>query len=143
MLFVLYKATYVEDLKSWNEMLVALTTFLEHLHTLIEWNEKDGQNRCLFPSGNHSSQELLEKAKAIESYSFYDRHAAFQFCPSIATALKGLLTIMAAYSDYYFSSAPYLWRVAKSLFMGTTYSFDTQHRAHRIVLTSQVFKDSL
>lgn len=130
MLFALRKRTYIEDLKSWNEMLVALLTFLEHLNTLIAWNEKDS-NRCLFPSAAHSSQELLEKAKAIESYSFYGRHAAFQFCASVTPILRGLLTIMAAYSDYYFSKAPHLWRVAKSLFMGTTYTLDAEHRSRR------------
>jgi len=101
LMFNIYKATYIEDLKSWNEILVALNTFLEHLNTLTEWNEQD-QNRCLFPSSAHSSKELLEKAKAIESYSFYGRHAAFQFCPSIQQVLRGLLTIMAGYSDFYF-----------------------------------------
>lgn len=136
MVFNLYKYSYIQDLKSWNEMLVSLTTFLEHLHTLLEWNEKD-RMRCLFPTSAHSSQELLEKAKTIESYSFYGRHAAFQYCPSIENVLKGLLTVMAGYSDYYFSTSPHLWRVAKSLFRGTQYTLDAEHRARRIVHASQ------
>lgn len=134
--FNLYKYSYIQDLRSWNEMLGSLNTFLEHLNTLIEWNEKD-RIRCLFPSSAHSSQELLEKARAIESYSFYGRHAAFQYCSSIENILKGLLTIMAGYSDYYFSTSPHLWRVAKSLFMGTQYTLDAEHRARRIVHASQ------
>ena len=134
--FSLYKYSYIQDLKSWNEMLVSLNTFLEHLNTLIEWNSKD-RLRCLFPSSSHSSQELLDKARAIDSYSFYGRHAAFQYCPSIESILKGLLTVMAGYSDYYFSKSPHLWRVATSLFKGTQYTFNAEHRATRIVNTSQ------
>ena len=134
--FNLYKYSYIQDLKSWNEMLVSLNTFLEHLNTLLEWNEKD-RVRCLFPSEAHSSQELLDKARTIESYSFYGRHAAFQYCSSIESVLKGLLTIMAGYSDYYFSKSPHLWRVAKSLFMSTQYTLDAEHRARRIVHASQ------
>lgn len=87
----------------------------------MEWNEKE-HSRCLFPSSAHSSQELLDKAKTIESHSFYGRHAAFQYCPSVENVLKGLLTVMAGYSDYYFSTSPHVWRVAKSLFMGTQYT---------------------
>jgi hormone-sensitive lipase len=117
-------------------MIVSLNTFLEHLNTLLEWNEKD-RVRCLFPSETHSSQELLDKARTIESYSFYGRHAAFQYCSSIESVLKGLLTIMAGYSDYYFSTSPHLWRVAKSLFMSTQYTLDAEHRARRIVHASQ------
>lgn len=134
--FNLYKYSYIQDLKSWNEMLVSLNTFLEHLNTLLEWNEKD-HVRSLFPSEAHSSQELLDKARTIESYSFYGRHAAFQYCNSIESVLKGLLTIMAGYSDYYFSTSPHLWRVAKSLFMSTQYTLDAEHRARRIVHASQ------
>ncbi len=136
MAFKLYKYSYIQDLKSWNEMLVSLSTFLEHLNTLMEWNEKD-RLRCLFPSSAHSSQELLEKAKTIESYSFYGRHAAFQYCPSIENVLKGLLTVMAGYSDYYFSKSPHVWRVAKSLLKGTQYTLNAEHRARRIVNASQ------
>lgn len=136
MVFNLQKFTYIQDLKAWNDMLSSLFTFLEHLCTLIEWNANDN-NPCLFPSSKHSSQELLEKAKSIDSLTFYGRHAAFQFSPSIENILKGLLTIMASYSDYYFSSSPHVWRVAKSLFMGTQYTFDAEHRARRIVNASQ------
>ena len=35
------------------------------------------------------------------------------------------------------SSSPHIWRVAKSLFMGTRYSLDTDRRARRIVKASQ------
>ena len=44
---------------------------------------------------------------------------------------------MAGYSDYYFSNSKYLWRVTKSLFMGTQYFFDSDHRSQRIVNASQ------
>ena len=136
MLFHIYKAKYIEDLKSWNDMLAALHTFLEHLNTLLEWNQKEG-TQSLFPSSKHSSQELLLKAQAIEPYSFYARHAGFQYCASMGKALRGLLTFMASYSDYFFSTSPQVWRVANSFYMGTKYSLDTEHRARRIVNVSQ------
>lgn len=136
MVFNLQKFTHIQDLKAWNDMLASLYTFLEHLCTLIEWNANDN-NPCLFPSSKHSSQELLEKAKSIDSLTFYGRHAAFQFCPSIENILKGLLTVLASYSDYYFSNSPHVWRVAKTLFMGTQYTFDADHRAKRVVNASQ------
>lgn len=134
--FNMYRAKYIEDLKSWNEMLVALFTFLEHLNTLIEWNQKEG-SLSLFPSAQHSSQELLLKAQAIEPYSFYGRHAGFQFCLSMGKTLNRMLTLMAGYSDYYFSTSEPVWKVANSLYMMTKYSYNTEHRAKRIVNVSQ------
>lgn len=135
-IFHLTVHSYIDDLNSWNKMFVGLNTFLEHLDTLISWSKIDGSG-SLFPTGHHSPQELLEKSRAVEQYPFYGRHAGFQFCPSIAIILKSLLTLMAGYSDYYFSSSPHLWRVTKGLFMGTKYSFDAEHRGRRIVNASQ------
>ena len=136
MVFSLYKSRYIEDLRSWNQMLRSLYTFLEHLNTLIEWSRSE-QNLSLFPSSKHSSQELLLKAQGIEQYSFYGRHAGFQFCPSMEKTLKGLLTFMASYSDYYFSTSSKVWRMANCFYMGTRYSLDTEHRARRIIGVSQ------
>lgn len=135
-LFKLSQNTYIQDLKTWNELFAALKKILEHLNTLIEWNDKDEVN-FLFPSSSHPSQELLEKAKTIELYSFYGRHAAFYFCPSIQNILNGLLTVMAGYSDYYFSNSSELLRVAKGVFKGTQYTLDAEQRARKIVEASQ------
>ena len=134
--FQLHIHSYIDDLNSWNRMFASLKTFLEHLETLNTWSQSDS-NQSLFPTEYHSSQELLEKTQAVEQYPFYGRHAAFQFYPSIAIALNGLLTLMAGYSDYYFSKSPDLWRMTRSLFMGTKYTFDPEHRGRRIVNTSQ------
>jgi len=134
--FHLRRWSYTDDLISWNKIFVSLFTFLQHLETLSAWSNLEG-TYSLFPSGQHSSQELLEKTKTVEQYPFYGRHAAFQFYPSVAIILTNLLTLMAGYSDYYFSSSSHLWRVTKSLFMGTKYSLDADHRGRRIVNTSQ------
>lgn len=136
MVFNLTKYTYIQDVNSWNEMLVSLTAILKHLNTLLDWNERDG-TQCLFPTTSFESQELLENGKLIQTKSFYGRHAAFQYSFSIQMVMKLFLVMTASYSDYYFNTSSRLWRVTRGFFKGMQFSLNAEHRAKSIVYASE------
>lgn len=134
-IFHLYKYSAILDLKSWNAILTSLTIPLEYLNTLLE-TEKNGGNLCLFPAASADLQ-LVQTFKAMESSNFYARHVGFQYCPSMQSAMKMLLKVMIGYTDYYCSDSPHFLRLTKSLFMSFIYTIDDEHRAKKIVDTSQ------
>lgn len=139
-IFRLFKYSHVRDVKSWNDMLVALHSFLEHVILLLD--SKDVGGLCLFRFGDQSTSrsQLIAKCRALESASFYGRHVAFQYCPSIEHTLKVFLALLAGYSYYYTSgaaSSSRAWKLVKSFAMGLYYTIDHDYRARRIVLASQ------
>lgn len=134
-IFYLYKYSAIQDLRSWNAMLISLTKVLTYLNTLLESKTKDGAH-CLFPAAS-SEYQLVQTFKAMESPNFYSRHVAFQYCPSMQNAMKMLLKLMVGYTDYYSCEWPHLVRLTKSLLMSFIYTFDDDNRARKIVDTSQ------
>lgn len=55
-------------------MMASLGTCFEHLHTLLSWSES-GE---LFPSTDHSPEELLAQSDTINQYAFYGRCLGLQ-----------------------------------------------------------------
>ena len=135
--FFLYTAKYIEDLNSWNEVLLSLRAFLDHLNMLLEWNETTN-NRHLLIESHPNAHQFLIKAMSIRRYSFYGRHAGFPYSPSIERLFKSMLTFLATYSDYYFNTTGGRFRRIVNFFSdGTRYFLDTEYRARRIVNVSQ------
>ena len=62
-----------------SQLLASLCTCLQHMKTLYSWREpmENGQY-SLFPSEEHSPQELLNQAENINQYCFYGRCLGFQ-----------------------------------------------------------------
>lgn len=114
--------------------MASLSTFLHHLKTLITWSEVASDNRpSLFPSDQHSPQELLNKAGTIDQYAFYGRCLAFQFSDSMRHILKIILTSMVSFSEAYYTNGSFFGRCANSV----KYVVDPEARARRIVNISQ------
>lgn len=139
MVFRLFKYTYLRDLKSWNDMLVALYPFLEDVIHLLDLEENKDGGACLFRFNDQltSQSQLIDRCRALESESFYGRHVAFQYCPSIENTLKFMVTLMASYSYYCSSRSARPWRFVKSLAMGVFYTMDHDYRASRVVHASR------
>lgn len=142
-IFRLFKYSHARDLKSWNDMLVALHSLLEHVILLLDHSKDGGRGWCLFGFGGDqttSRSQLIAKCRALESASFYGRHVAFQYCPSIEHTLKVFQALLAGYSYYYGSgqaSSSRAWKLVKSFAMGLYYTIDDDLRARRILLASQ------
>lgn len=55
-------------------MVASLSTCFTHLHTLLSWSEV-GE---LFPTEEHSPEELLTQSHTINQYAFYGRCLGIQ-----------------------------------------------------------------
>ncbi|KAH0533776.1 hormone-sensitive lipase isoform X1 [Cotesia glomerata] len=128
------KSNYMREIEACSQLIVALKTFLHHLKTLYSWSELASDGKLsLFPSDEHSPQELLNQAGNIDQYCFYGRCLAFQFADSIKYVLKTLLSSMATFSEIYYSNGSLLNRCTQSV----KYFIDPEARARRVVNISQ------
>ncbi|KAL7292247.1 hypothetical protein TKK_0014193 [Trichogramma kaykai] len=128
------KSNYMKEIEAYSQLLASLGTCLQHMKTLYSWREQteDG-SYSLFPSDEHSPQELLNQAENINQYCFYGRCIAFQFCDSLRTILKLISVGMASFSELYYANGTLLGRCSNSL----QYVMDPEARARRIVTISQ------
>ncbi|XP_034950037.1 hormone-sensitive lipase [Chelonus insularis] len=129
------KSHYMRELEACSQLIASLCTFLNHLKTLYNWSEiTDDGKLSLFPSDEHSPEELLNQAgKDIDQYCFYGRCLGFQFADSIKYLLKTILTFMASFSEVYYKNGSLLGRCTNSV----KYMVDPEARARRIVNISQ------
>lgn len=124
---------YMREVEACSHLLASLVTCLAHLRQLMEWSEP-GE---LFPSGDHSPQDLLAKAESINQYCFYGRCLGFQFCESVQIVLKAISIAMASYSDVYYGEGGFVSRATNTVWNGGKYFMDPELRARRIVNISQ------
>ncbi|KAK3914126.1 Hormone-sensitive lipase [Frankliniella fusca] len=124
---------YMREVEACSHLLASLVTCLTHLRQLMEWSEP-GE---LFPSGDHSPQDLLAKAESINQYCFYGRCLGFQFCESVQTVLKAISIAMASYSDVYYGEGGFVTKATNTVWNGGKYFMDPELRARRIVNISQ------
>ncbi|OXU23851.1 hypothetical protein TSAR_010329 [Trichomalopsis sarcophagae] len=132
---VLFRKTHhMREMEACSQLLASLSTCLGHMKTLYSWREpmEDG-HYSLFPSEEHSPQELLNQAENINQYCFYGRCLGFQFCNSMRTALKVISVGMASFSEVFYANGTLLGRCTNSL----QYVLDPEARARRIVTISQ------
>ncbi|XP_057329684.1 hormone-sensitive lipase [Microplitis mediator] len=128
------KSNYMREIEACSQLVVSITTFLHHLKTLYSWSELASDGKLsLFPSDEHSPQELLNQAGNIDQYCFYGRCLAFQFVDSVKYVLKGLVSSMATFSEIYYTNGSLLNRCTQSV----KYFIDPEARARRIVNISQ------
>uniref|UniRef100_A0A0C9QX50 Lipe protein n=1 Tax=Fopius arisanus TaxID=64838 RepID=A0A0C9QX50_9HYME len=128
------KTNYMREIEACSQLMASLNTFLHHLKTLHTWSELGMDSRpSLFPSEEHSPQELLDQAGDIDQYSFYGRCLGFQFTNSIKYIMKTILVSMASFSEIYYTNGSFFGRCANSL----KYVIDPEARARRIVNISQ------
>ncbi|XP_050677425.1 hormone-sensitive lipase isoform X2 [Leptidea sinapis] len=123
------KGYFVKEVESCGQLLASLGTCITHLHTLLSW-APTGE---LFPTENHTPEELFSKADTINQYCFYGRCLGFQFQPSIRGILKGISICMAGFSEAYYSHG----NLISSMWTGGQYLIDPELRARRIVNISQ------
>ncbi|XP_048483269.1 hormone-sensitive lipase isoform X2 [Plutella xylostella] len=123
------KGYFVREVESCGQLLASLGTCLHHLHTLLTW-APPGE---LFPSENHTPEELFATADTINQYCFYGRCLGFQFLPSMRGILKGISICMAGFSEAYYSHG----NLISSVWTGGQYLLDPELRARRIVNISQ------
>ncbi|XP_063977134.1 hormone-sensitive lipase [Diachasmimorpha longicaudata] len=128
------KTNYMREIEACSQLIASLSTFLHHLKVLHSWSELGMDNRpSLFPSEEHSSQELLDQAGNIDQYCFYGRCLGFQFKDSIKYLMKTVLVSMASFSEAYYTNGSFLGRCTNSV----KYVIDPEARARRIVNVSQ------
>ncbi|XP_024937022.1 hormone-sensitive lipase isoform X2 [Cephus cinctus] len=132
---ILFRKTHhMREIETCSQLLASLCTCLQHLKTLYSWSEPMENDRpSLFPSDDHSPQELLNQAENINQYCFYGRCLGFQFCDSMKRILKTISVCMASFSEAYYSNGTILGRCANSV----KYILDPEARARRIVNISQ------
>ncbi|XP_015118314.1 hormone-sensitive lipase [Diachasma alloeum] len=128
------KTNYMREIEACSQLMASLSTFLHHLKTLHTWSELGMDNRpSLFPSEEHSPQELLDQAGNIDQYCYYGRCLGFQFTDSIKYIMKVVLVSMASFSEAYYTNGSFFGRCANSL----KYVVDPEARARRIVNIAQ------
>ncbi|XP_033232111.1 hormone-sensitive lipase [Belonocnema kinseyi] len=125
------KNFYMKEIEVCAQLLASLFTCLQHLRTLYSWSQGNGKEPSLF--SNHSPQELLNQAEAVNQYCFYGRAIGFQFCDSMQLTLRTISLCMAAFSEAFFSNGTVLGRCANSI----KYVSDPEAKARRIVNVSQ------
>ncbi|XP_059062892.1 hormone-sensitive lipase [Achroia grisella] len=123
------KAYFVREIESCGQLLASLGTCLHHLHTLLSWAPPGD----LFPTEQHSPEQLFSQADTINQYCFYGRCLGFQFNPSMRGILKGISICMAGFSEAYYSHG----NLISSVWTGGQYIIDPEMRARRIVNISQ------
>ncbi|CAH0727126.1 unnamed protein product, partial [Brenthis ino] len=123
------KGYFVKEVESCGQLLASLGTCLHHLQTLLSW-AAPGE---LFPTEEHSPEELFSQADTINQYCFYGRCLGFQFLPSMRGILKGISICMAGFSEAYYSHG----NLISSVWTGGQYLIDPEMRARRIVNISQ------
>nr|XP_034832529.1 hormone-sensitive lipase isoform X2 [Maniola hyperantus] len=123
------KGYFVKEVESCGQLLASLGTCLHHLQTLLSW-APPGE---LFPSEEHSPEELFSQADNINQYCFYGRCLGFQFLPTMRGILKGISICMAGFSEAYYSHG----NLISSVWTGGQYLIDPEMRARRIVNISQ------
>ncbi|KAK7865290.1 hypothetical protein R5R35_012585 [Gryllus longicercus] len=131
--FLFRKGTYMREVEACSHVLASLGTCMQHLKTLLAWSRM-GE---LFPSGEHSSEELLKQAESINMYCFYGRCLGFQFCESMQTVLKTISICMASFSEIYYGNGGIFSKATNSVWTGGKYLLDPELRARRIVNISQ------
>ncbi|KOB68682.1 putative hormone-sensitive lipase, partial [Operophtera brumata] len=177
------KGHFVKEIESCGQLLASLATCLHHHHTLLSWaptgelfptenhtpeelfsqadtiNQYCFYGRCLgfqvsitghlptpphtllswaptgelFPTENHTPEELFSQADTINQYCFYGRCLGFQFLPSMRGILKGISICMAGFSEAYYCHG----NLISSMWTGGQYLIDPEMRARRIVNISQ------
>lgn len=106
---------------------------MRHLNTLRSWSEAGS----LFPSPDHSAEELLIEAGDMDTSCFYGQCLGFQFSESMRKSLKFVSLAMASFSDaYYNEGRGVLSRTASSLISCGRYAYYPEERAKRIVSIS-------
>ncbi|XP_045536830.1 hormone-sensitive lipase isoform X2 [Papilio machaon] len=123
------KGYFVKEIESCGQLLASLGTCLHHLQTLLSWAPPGD----LFPTEQHSPEELFSQADTINQYCFYGRCLGFQFTPSMRGILKGISICMAGFSEAYYSHG----NLISSVWTGGQYLIDPEMRARRIVNISQ------
>ncbi|XP_013139830.1 PREDICTED: hormone-sensitive lipase [Papilio polytes] len=123
------KGYFVKEIESCGQLLASLGTCLHHLQTLLSWAPPGD----LFPTDQHSPEELFSQADTINQYCFYGRCLGFQFTPSMRGILKGISICMAGFSEAYYSHG----NLISSVWTGGQYLIDPEMRARRIVNISQ------
>ncbi|XP_068629365.1 hormone-sensitive lipase [Battus philenor] len=123
------KGYFVKEIESCGQLLASLGTCLHHLQTLLSWASPGD----LFPTDQHSPEELFSQADTINQYCFYGRCLGFQFTPSMRGILKGISICMAGFSEAYYSHG----NLISSVWTGGQYLIDPEMRARRIVNISQ------
>ncbi|XP_011148929.1 hormone-sensitive lipase isoform X2 [Harpegnathos saltator] len=129
------KSYHMREVEACSQLLASLYTCLQHLKTLYTWSTEvisDGK-LSLFPTENHTIQELLSKTGDVNQYCFYGRCLGFQFCDSLRHVLKTITFGMASYSEVFYNNGTLLGRWSNFV----KYLLDPEARARRIVSISQ------
>ncbi|KAL0281198.1 UNVERIFIED_CONTAM: hypothetical protein PYX00_002258 [Menopon gallinae] len=130
--FLFRKGFYMREVEAVCHMVASLSTCFTHLHTLLSWSEV-GE---LFPTEEHSPEELLTQSDTINQYAFYGRCLGIQFCDSVQTILKSISILMASFSETYYSTGGFV-ATANCFFSSGKFLLDPELRARRIVNISQ------
>jgi hormone-sensitive lipase len=121
------------EIEACNHLLGAITTLF---HQLLQFyaSSEDGN---LFPIEEHTPEEVLQRATAINQFAFYGRCLGFQFFESIKPVLKFIAVSMTSFSESYYSNNGTFIKATNSMFTGGKYFFDPELRSRRIVNISQ------
>lgn len=121
------------EVEACNHMLAAMITLLNHVLTLHSWSE----NGNLFPTKEHSPEDVLERSRTVNQFAFYGRCLGFQFAESVRPIMKFIAISMASFSESYYSNNGKFIKATNSFFTSGKYLLDPELRSKRIVNISQ------
>ncbi|XP_029176354.1 hormone-sensitive lipase-like [Nylanderia fulva] len=126
---------HTKEVEACSQLLISLQIYFPYLKILYKWSSQEIMNDGKPPLiiTNHSSQEFLGLIEHINQHCFYGRCVGFQFCDSMKTVIKLIVSLTAAYSEIYYNNDTILRRCINYI----KYFLDPEATASRLVNISQ------